>query len=81
MEKGAHGFVPGPSCRGHAIQGFLEQVANFGVLRVAWGGRNVNLDIMVITRQKVTLNECLVNIDVIRKYVILSGDTRRRPLT
>jgi hypothetical protein len=59
----------------------LEQVASFGVLRVAWGGRNVNLVIMTITRQKVTLNEYLAKIDVIRKHVMLSDESQHETQT
>ena len=33
---------------------------------------------MVITGQKVTLNECLDNIDVIRKHVMLSGENQHK---
>ncbi len=73
--------MSGPSCRGHVIQGFAEQVASFGVLRVAWGGRYVNLAIMTITRQKVTLNECLANIDMIRKHVMLSDEIQHKAQT
>ncbi len=36
---------------------------------------------MVMTRQKVTLNECLTNIDVIRKHVMLSGESQRKTQT
>jgi hypothetical protein len=81
FEEGAHCFVPDPSCGGHAIQGFAKQVANFEVLRVAWGGRYVHLVIVAITRQQVTLNECLVNFDVIRKYVMLSGESQHKAQT
>jgi RAB protein geranylgeranyltransferase component A len=73
--------VSGPSCRRHDIQGFAEQVANFGVLRVSWWGRYVNLSIMAITREKFTLNECLANVDVIRKHVMLSGESQHKAKT
>ena len=50
FEESAHGSVPGPSCRRHVIQWFAEQIANFRVLRITRGGRDVNLDIVAITR-------------------------------
>jgi hypothetical protein len=36
---------------------------------------------MTITRKKVTLNECLANIDVIRKHVMLSGKNQHKAQT
>jgi hypothetical protein len=78
LEKDVHVFVSDPNCRGHTIQGFVEKVANFGVLRMTGGDRYVNLVIMTITRQKVTLNECLTNIDVIHKHVMLSDENQHK---
>jgi hypothetical protein len=36
---------------------------------------------MTITRQKVTLNECLADVDVIRKHVMLSGKSQHKAQT
>ncbi len=68
-------------CLDRVVEGFVKQVENFGVLRVAWGVRYVHLSIMVITSQQVILKESLVNIDVIRKHVMLSGEDQHKAQT
>jgi hypothetical protein len=41
----------------------------------------LHLAIVAITRQQDTLNECLANIDVIRKHVMLSGESQHKAQT
>ncbi len=83
FEEDAHGSVSGPSGRWHTIQGSAERIAIVGVLRVTWGVGDVTCDlvIVVITRQKVTLDERLADVNVIREHVMLSGESQQKAKT
>ncbi len=48
---------------------------------MSWGDRYVDLVIVSITRQKVTLNECLTDIDVIRENVVMSDENQHQAQT
>ena len=55
----------------HTVKRSAQLIDIIGVIIIAWGSRDINLPIIPVSREQITLNECLTDVHVVTMHIIL----------
>jgi hypothetical protein len=63
--------MPRSSGTRHTIEGSAQLLDIIRVFIVTWWSRDINFPIIAVTREQITLNECLTDVHVVAMHIIL----------